>query len=203
MKPFANDCGWEDLVRRTGLGDTWAFEQLYRLSRTWLLGIVRQIVPSPEDAEEVVMDSYLQIWRSAHRFDSARGNVRTWLCVIVRSRALDRLRLTRNSPNGDLTGELADPAACPEQRALRNGLRASVANLVASLSAPDAELIRLAYDLGHTQAEIAAMQQEPLGTVKSRFRSIHIRLRRELVLKGPRSLPAGVYANGAPFPLAG
>lgn len=180
MRPAVAECDWDDLVRRTGWGESEAFEQLYRLSRSWLLKIVRQAVRTPEDAEEVLMDSYLQIWRSAGRFDPSRGNAKTWLCLIARSRAFDRLRASRHSFWDELPAEPTDPSAGPEERAVRSGLRQSIGHLVASLPGPDAELIRLTYFLGHTQAEIAEMQRSPLGTVKSRMRSVHIRLRGRL-----------------------
>lgn len=125
-------------------------------------------------AEDVVQEAFLSVWRNAGRFDPGRGSMRTWLCQIVRNRALDRLRGRSLRQRGDRPLDelmlLASASDVVGDVVRRDEARA-VAEAVACLSAPQRETIELAYYGGYTQTEIAAMTSRPLGTVKSVTRS--------------------------------
>src|SRR5450631_4086374 len=83
---------WQGLVSRIALGDETALSAFYDGTRGIVYGVVLRIVSIAVVAEEVTMDVYLQIWRQACRYQSGRGSVFTWLMLLARSRALDRLR---------------------------------------------------------------------------------------------------------------
>lgn len=81
------------------LGDIASFAGLYESTASWLLRLVRRIT-GPQDAEDVLADVYLQVWRSLPEYDDKRGEPLAWLATIARSRALDRLRTERRRHGG-------------------------------------------------------------------------------------------------------
>lgn len=80
------------LVDRVRVGDEDALESLYRRYSSLLYSVALRIVGDTAAAEEILQDTFFQLWRSAGKFDSARGSLTGWLLVITRSRALSRLR---------------------------------------------------------------------------------------------------------------
>lgn len=125
-------------------------------------------------AEDVVQEAFLAVWRHADRFDARRGSMQTWLCTVVRNRALDRCRGTagrqRRDESLDAIVSLPGTADVVSEVVRHEETREIVAAL-AGLSAPQREAIELAYFGGYSQTEIAAMTSVPLGTIKSRTRS--------------------------------
>jgi RNA polymerase sigma-70 factor (ECF subfamily) len=124
------------------------------------------------EAEDVVHDVFLNLWRWPHRFDPERGTGRAWLLTVVRNRSVDQLR--RRFPREDV-GELADRLADPHPRDVLEELEAATRKdllwrLVDTLPPDQACLIRRAYVDGQTHQEIADETGLPLGTVKSRIR---------------------------------
>ena len=145
-----------------------------------LYSLARAIVGEPADAEEVVADVFIQIWRNPGAFDPSRGSVMAYLSVATRSRALDRIRsgkrrtaAVRRAAEGDETGVAApvsafgaNPDGVAEERELREAVRAGVS----SLPDPQRIALELAYFRGLTHREIASQLAQPLGTVKTRIR---------------------------------
>ena len=84
-----------ELVQRVHAGDEQAFEEIYHHTVDRIFGLVRRILGTPADAEEVTEDVYLYLWKHAGRFDRDRGTVMTWLFNLAHSRAIDRLRALR------------------------------------------------------------------------------------------------------------
>jgi RNA polymerase sigma-70 factor (ECF subfamily) len=131
------------------------------------------------EAEDVLQEVFLQVWRRASDFDEARGRAFTWLVTIARSRALDRLRAAASrmrlaegvaqTPRDD-TGDAALDA-------LKSETGAVVRQALAELPDEQRRTLFLAYFEGLTQVEIAARLGDPLGTVKTRMRSGLIKLR--------------------------
>jgi RNA polymerase sigma-70 factor, ECF subfamily len=125
-------------------------------------------------AEDVVQDAFLSVWRHADRFDARRGSMQTWLCTVVRNRALDRCRGTaarqRRDEPLDAIMSLAGTTDVASE-VVRHEETREIGAALAGLSAPQREAIELAYFGGYTQTEIAAMTSVPLGTIKSRTRS--------------------------------
>jgi len=124
------------------------------------------------EAEDVVQEVFLTLWRRPNRFDPERGTGRAWLLTVVRNRSMDHLR--RRCPREDVA-DLADRLADPHPRDVLEELEAAARNdllwrLVDTLPPDQACLIRRAFIHGRTHQEIADETGLPLGTVKSRIR---------------------------------
>jgi RNA polymerase sigma-70 factor, ECF subfamily len=164
----------EALLRRTADGDRAALGQLYDRFASLANGLALRILRDVAEAEDVVQEVFLQVWRQADRFDAARGTPEAWICTIARSRALDRLR--RRAARKEDAGPVEPfPAAEP---ATDDAL--AVRTAVAGLSEDQRRAVELAYYEGLTQTEIARRLGEPLGTIKTRIRTAMMRLREAL-----------------------
>lgn len=166
------------LVRRLADGDPSALGEFYDLYSGLAHGLALRILRDAAEAEDVVQEVFVQVWRQADRFDVGRGSPEAWVCTIARSRALDRLR--RRAARREEPSEAAPPAtAVPRAEdtlAVRKALEV--------LSDDQRRALELAYYEGLTQTEIAARLQQPLGTVKTRIRTAMIRLREALETRG-------------------
>jgi RNA polymerase sigma factor (sigma-70 family) len=158
------------LVDRLQLGDENALDSLYRKYSSLLYSVALRILGDTAAAEEVLQDTFFQLWQNAGKFDSGRGSLTGWLLVITRSRSLTRLRSTGHARfcDADEALLLADlgPTALDQQIA-----RQLVSNALLGLPKPQQEAITLAYFEGLTSSEIALRTNVPLGTVKSRLRT--------------------------------
>ena len=172
-----------ELLRAISRGDEQALAAIYDRYRLILFGLILRIVHDRQEAEDVLQEAFLQVWRRAADFDESRGRVFTWLVTIARSRALDRLRtigsrakladeVLAHSP-GDEAGDAAKDAVKSEQGTI-------VRRALAELPEEQRETLLLAYFEGLTQTEIAARLGDPLGTVKTRMRSGLSKLRQLL-----------------------
>lgn len=169
-----------ECVERVCAGDHEALALLYDLTTPVLYPLVLRIVGQAGAAEEVLLDVYLEVWRKAESFDRERGSAMSWLVMLARSRAIDRLR----SKVGERTRERPLPAddvlqgtANPEQEAVVGERRRMIVEALAQLADGQREAIELAFYEGLTHAEIAERLGQPLGTVKTRIRSGMMRLR--------------------------
>jgi RNA polymerase sigma-70 factor (ECF subfamily) len=157
------------LVARAAGGDRAALGILYDRFAPSMLGIGQRIVGSAREAEDLVHDVFLEAWLRARYYDPARGSVRTWLMLRLRSRALDRRRSAQRARSVELD-ELRfvskTPAAdLPAQSADGRKLR----GLMNALPEEQRTVLELSYFQGCTCAEIAVSLNVPLGTVKSRM----------------------------------
>lgn len=166
-----------ELVRRMAAGDESALGTLYDRYSPLLYSVVLRIVGDPGDAEEVLEDTFWQAWRQAGRYEESRGGLSTWLVMIARSRALDRVRSRRRVREerwDDLPPAAADPiddrSASPSDAAEGDELRRIVGRAVATLPPEQRQAVELAYFRGMSQTEIAEATGQPLGTVKTRAR---------------------------------
>ena len=168
------------LLNRSARGDRAAFADLYDATSRRVYGLVLRVVRDPAQAEEVAQDAYLEIWRTASRYDAARGSAVSWLLTIAHRKAVDRVRSAeaaarrdatyhhRNQGvDHDVTADLAH--ASLDARRVRAAL--------AGLTEAQREAIQLAYFGGYTHTEVASLLGLPLGTAKTRIRDGLIRLR--------------------------
>jgi RNA polymerase sigma-70 factor (ECF subfamily) len=159
------------LVRRLAAGEGDALSALYDRYAPILNAVARRILGEAGDAEEVLQESFLQVWNQAARYDASRSSVSTWLILIVRSRALDRLR---NLGSRSRTAEAAaaeprpDTSSGAEQAVLHAERRRRVLEVLAELPPEQREVLELAFYQGLSQSEIALRTGAPLGTVKTR-----------------------------------
>jgi RNA polymerase sigma-70 factor (ECF subfamily) len=161
-----------DLVARIADRDEAALAVLYDRFAGTLLAIGTRILGSAGEAEDVVQEVFLQVWRQAGRYDPARASVSGWLSLITRSRAIDRLRNRRVGERTatDAYAERPESDASPEgaTNVLFAERRTRIAEALRDLPAEQREVIQLAFFEGLTQNEIAVRTATPLGTVKTR-----------------------------------
>src|SRR5215211_1817899 len=164
-----------------------ALSALYdRYSRT-VFGVGLKILGNRSQAEELVQEVFLKVWRSAGTFDSSRGSFSTWLYRVTRSVALDlyrkRASKVRQVPDGSSHIAAArDSSAGPQEVVDESWLSWRVSRALEVLDEPHREVIELAYFGGLSQREVSERTGVPLGTVKTRTASAFRRLRRELAV---------------------
>ncbi|HEX4331531.1 MAG TPA: sigma-70 family RNA polymerase sigma factor [Usitatibacter sp.] len=179
----------DGLIARTALGDRAAFEQLYLATRSKLFAVSLRIVRERPLAEEVLQDSFVNIWRRASDYAAAKSAPMTWMTAIVRNRSVDLVRRSREEPDVDdtLVANLVDEAAAPDREALARGEAHSLGKCLAELDAEQRQTIALAFFHGLTHSELAAHLRRPLGTVKTHVRRGLMRLRECLDRQGVRA----------------
>jgi RNA polymerase sigma-70 factor (ECF subfamily) len=169
-----------DWLLATAGGDRRAFESLYQRTSAKLFGVCLRILRERSEAEEVLQDVYLTIWRMASLYDAQRASPTTWLAMIARNRAIDRLRAGRVERAGvpiDFADELADegPAVMALAEAASEGRR--LHDCLDELNDEQRRAIRVAFFEGCTYEELAQRSATPLGTIKSWIRRGLLRLR--------------------------
>ena len=152
-----------ELLHAVAQGDEAALARLYDAYRVILFGLLVRILNSREEAEDILQDVFIQVWRRAKDFDEKRGRPFTWLVTLARSRAIDRLRQL------GARQRLSDTIRVAQRETVRQAL--------AELPEEQRNTLVLAYFDGLTQSEIAAKLNAPLGTIKTRMRSGMIKLR--------------------------
>lgn len=166
------------LVRAIAAGDRKGLAALYDRYAPILLGLAMRIIRDRREAEDLLHDVFLEVWRSARDYDLTRGRVRTWLVVRMRSRALDVLksaRVSRRSGDPEVLDRLvAEPEAgeSPDRQRVRA--------VLGELTAEQRQVLELAYFDGLSCSEIATQLTIPIGTVKSRLAAGLGRLRQLL-----------------------
>lgn len=155
------------LLTATGRGDRGAFTRLYRLASAKLFGLLLRILKDEAAAEDCLQEVFLAVWRHAGRYDPGQAAPMTWLTVIARHRALDRLRrvqpvLSLDSVDEALLGSHPDPV-----EAGAGGMTTQLNRCLDELVAAQRECLLLAYTEGLTQPELATRLAIPLGTVKT------------------------------------
>lgn len=169
------------LVRRTAAGDGRSFAELYDETSPYVFGILLRMLRDREQAEEVAQEVYVQAWRTAGSFDERRGSGWTWLAMMARSRALDRIRADRTYGRAleRLGSEDVDPNVAPEadRDAILADRRERARAALERLPEEQAQALRLAFFGGLSHREIAERTGTPLGTVKTRIRTALTKLR--------------------------
>ncbi len=168
-----------ELLHAIARGDDSSLATLYDRYSAILLGLMLRILHSRPEAEDVLQEVFLQVWRRAADFDEARGRGFTWLVTLARSRAIDRLRSldARGRAATAAQREVQADTADATDDVLHAEQRTVVLAALAQLPEEQRRALLLAYFDGLTQSEIAAHLQQPLGTIKTRMRSGLIKLR--------------------------
>jgi RNA polymerase sigma-70 factor, ECF subfamily len=165
--------------------DEQALATLYDRYRTILFGLLVRILNSREEAEDVLQEVFIQVWRRATDFDASRGRPFTWLVTLARSRAIDRLRSlsARERVASASAANPLDDVSDADRDVVRVEQRGIVARALTQLPEEQKAALVLAYFEGLTQTEISKRLGAPLGTVKTRMRSGMLKLRELLADK--------------------
>ena len=177
------------LLARAGLGDRAAFARLYEQTSGHLFAVVLRIQRDRAQAEDLLQEVYVNVWKAAAGFDAARSQPMTWLTSVARNRAIDSLRRAETQPrmtslhsvghdDGGEGGDaddahrlaleaLPDEAAGPFDLLRRASEARQLGHCMEHLSAAQRQSVALAFYDGLSHAEVATRMQQPLGTVKS------------------------------------
>jgi RNA polymerase sigma-70 factor (ECF subfamily) len=174
------------LLKAIAARDEAALAELYDRYRVILFGLLMRILNNREEAEDVLQEVFLQVWRKAEDFDENRGRPFTWLVTLGRSRGIDRLRTLAARDRVAEAGarETAEEFSDAATDAFKSEQRGLVNKALAQLPDEQKRPLMLAYFDGLTQSEIATRLGAPLGTVKTRMRTGLMNLREALAGKG-------------------
>src|SRR5262245_29948194 len=171
------------LIQRAAAQDREAFSQLYDRFSSLVFSLAMRMLRAQSDAEDLLQEVFLQVWRQAASYNQERGSPEAWIVNIARSRAIDKLGAIRRRDKSFVLTD--DPAAAEssdnvESAAGEREATLAVTSALACLSDAQRKIMELAYFDGLSQSEIAERLHEPLGTIKTRMRSAIQRLRSNL-----------------------
>jgi RNA polymerase sigma-70 factor (ECF subfamily) len=174
-----------ELLRQIAAGDRSAFAEFYDRHATLMFSIASKILNDSAEAEDVLQVVFLQIWETAGKFDPAVGKASSWAAILVRNKAIDRVRASqRRSRLAEESGvEQAIAAEDPEsanETLYGHDKARLIQSVVGELPTDQRRAIELAYFSGLTQDEISKKLNEPLGTIKARIRRGLLKLRDQL-----------------------
>jgi RNA polymerase sigma factor, sigma-70 family len=183
----------DELVQRMREGQVEALEVLYDRYARVVFSFAVRIVGDGLLAEEVLQEAFMRSWQQAGRFEIARGSFPNWLLSITHNLAIDEIRKRQRRPQradlvdiADVLRSEVDTTADVEETAEASELRERIRAAMATLPPAQQRVIELAYFEGLTQREIAALLNEPLGTIKTRMR---LGMRKLKEVLGPQEEP--------------
>jgi RNA polymerase sigma-70 factor (ECF subfamily) len=163
------------LLQQVALGSGVAMREVYARCGAKAFAVTLRLLPSRADAEEVLQEVFLDVWKRAREFDPDRGGLETWVTTIARTRAIDRLR-SMGTTARTVEGATHQPPPvsatplAPDEASAQGQHRQRVAAALKQLPREQREVVELAYFEGLSQREIAERTGDPLGTVKTRAR---------------------------------
>lgn len=172
------DAGLDTLLTHVAKGDQAAFEALYDQLGASVYGLIRKVLRNPSQAEEVAQEVLLEVWRTASRFDPARGSAATWMLTIAHRRAIDRVRAEEAAAAREQRTAQAPTTVDEVAETVEASMDAErLRRCLAGLTELQRESITLAYYGGYSYAQVAALLDTALGTIKTRIRDGLTRLR--------------------------
>jgi RNA polymerase sigma-70 factor, ECF subfamily len=166
------------LMSRVLANDQNAMAAIFDRYGSLVYSVALRILKDPGNAEDVLQEIFVQVWKNPAKFAEGRGSLPAWLAVVARNRAIDALRQRKPSePFGDVV--VASPGNVASE-VERNRMIEKVRHVMKGLPDGQQRLVELAFFEGLTHSEIAARTGEPLGTVKTRIRTALASLRKEM-----------------------
>ncbi len=167
------------LLGHVARGDQAAYEIVYDRLAGPVYGLIRKVVRDAAQSEEVAQEVMLEIWRSACRFDAAKGSAMTWAMMIAHRRAVDRVRSAAAETQRDHKSAAVAVIAVDEvaDAVEANLERERVRRCLDMLTDIQRESVTLAYYGGYSYREVAGLLSVALGTIKTRIRDGLIRMR--------------------------
>lgn len=165
---------------RVGTGDRAALRIVYQDTAAKLFGVLIRILKSRSEAEDVLQDVYVTVWRKAALFNPERASAITWLIAIARNRAIDRLRSgasARRSAPIEEAADISDSAPGALDMVVRAEQQARLGTCLGELEEKTSQAIRFAFLDGMTYEQLAERMSVPLGTMKSWIRRGLLKLR--------------------------
>lgn len=173
----------EKVLLRVATGDHDAFADFYDAMSGPVFGNVRRVLRDQAQSEEVTQEVFLEIWRTAPRFDPSKGGVGAWVMTMAHRRAVDRVRASQASTARDEKAGIRDvtiPFDNVSEQVETRLEQEQVRRALGTLTDLQREAVTLAYYGGHTYREVSELLDVPLGTIKTRLRDGLIRLRDHL-----------------------
>lgn len=166
------------LLHATASGDRRALATLYQRTSPKLYGICLRLLADESEAQEVLQDIYVTVWQKASRYDDTRASPITWLAVMARNKAIDRLRARKPGADDlDAVENVADASPSAFEIIEQGQEQDRLSNCLDELEPNHGAMIRAAFLDGATYAELAERESVPLGTMKSWIRRALLRLR--------------------------
>lgn len=157
------------VLARVATGDALALAVLHRRHSSLARGIAFRVLRDGHLADDAVQEAFVDLWKTAKKFDSSRSSVRSWICVLAHRRAVDLARREARRRLGDGEAADLDPESYSAEDAVMLRLeQRTVRDALEQLQGHHRELLELAYYGGLTQTQLAQRFDLPLGTVKSR-----------------------------------
>lgn len=158
------------LAERIAAGDAAALRSAYDEHAGRVLALALRILRSKEEAEDVVQDTFLEVWRRAGDYDASRGELASWIMSMARSRSIDRVRRAKVRTRFAQGNEPVAPLETPADEAATREDGGKVRSVMQTLPVEQRLALELAYFDGLTQQQISERTGTPLGTVKTRLR---------------------------------
>ena len=174
-----------ELLRRIAAQDRGAFADFYDRHSTLMFSVACKILNDPAEAEDVLQETFIQIWEKAERFDPKLGKASSWAATMARNKAIDRIRAsqlrTRLAEEAGVESAIAAEVTDTANEAVHGHDKAKlIQSAITGLPAEQRRAIELAFFSGLTQNEISEQLKEPLGTIKARIRRGLLKLRDQL-----------------------
>jgi len=169
-----------DAIARVATGDRGALQTTYRLTCAKLFGVCLRICRQREEAEDVLQEVYLLVWRKAASFDPAKASPMTWLIAIARNKAIDRVRTRSAARTGgpiDLAAEVPDGRPLADDALEQVEVTQRLHDCLDGLAEHEQKALRGAFFDGTTYDDLAQRMSVPLGTMKSWIRRAMLKLK--------------------------
>jgi RNA polymerase sigma-70 factor, ECF subfamily len=178
-RPEGGEQYLDGLLTRVARGDQAAFETVYDTLAGPIYGLINRVIRDPAQSEEVCQEVFLEVWRTASRFDPARGTAATWAMTMAHRRAVDRVRsavasTAREARTAEVPPHNGDEVADTVEASLD---AERVRRCLDGLTDPQRESITLAYYGGYSYRQVGELLGVALSTIKTRIRDGLIRMR--------------------------